>query len=123
MVEEAPAEEAEAEPVQTHEISTEVVEVDGVRSLVATVTPINGYKVNLEFPWSLAVRDDAPVAAGVRQGNDDAAMFEEATAKFVIPAAGADAGEVLADLRLGVCDETGCITPREQLAWNLAAAE
>lgn len=124
---EAPSEEAaaeeEPEQVQTHEITTAVEMVDGVRSLVATITPMNGYKVNLEFPWNLSVRDDAPVAAGTRQGNGDAAMFEEAAAKFVIPADGAEAGEVLADLRLGVCDETGCITPREELAWNLAAAE
>lgn len=116
----APAD--EAEEVATHEVSTEIVEVDGVRSLVATVTPINGYKVNVEFPWSLAVDAEAPVAAGLRQGRDDCAKFTEDEARFVIPADGDAAGEVLANMRLGVCNEVGCITPREEVSWNLLAA-
>lgn len=118
---EAAAEE-EAEEAPTHEVATEVVEIDGVRSLVATVTPINGYKVNVEFPWSLAVDAEAPVAAGVRHGRDDCATFTEEQARFVIPAEGEATGEVLANMRLGVCNEVGCITPRESVSWNLLAA-
>ena len=118
---EAAAEE-EAEEAPTHEVATEVVEIDGVRSLVATVTPINGYKVNVEFPWSLAVDAEAPVAAGVRHGRDDCATFTEEQAQFVIPAEGEATGEVLANMRLGVCNEVGCITPRESVSWNLLAA-
>lgn len=116
------AAEEEAEEAPTHEVATEVVEIDGVRSLVATVTPINGYKVNVEFPWSLAVDAEAPVAAGVRHGRDDCATFTEEQARFVIPAEGEATGEVLANMRLGVCNEVGCITPRESVSWNLLAA-
>lgn len=116
------AAEEEAEEAPTHEVATEVVEIDGVRALVATVTPINGYKVNVEFPWSLAVDAEAPVAAGVRHGRDDCATFTEEQARFVIPAEGEATGEVLANMRLGVCNEVGCITPRESVSWNLLAA-
>lgn len=112
----------EAEAVPTHEISTEVAMVDGVRTLVASVTPLNGYKINLEFPWSLKVREDAPVAAGVRLGSADAAAFDDATARFAIPADGDAAGNVLADLRLSVCNDVGCLTPRAEVEWTLASA-
>jgi hypothetical protein len=119
----AAAEAEEAEAVPTHEISTEIAVVDGVRTLVASVTPLNGYKINLEFPWSLKVREDAPVAAGLRMGSGDAAEFGEETARFAIPADGDATGDVLADLRLSVCNDVGCLTPRAEVEWTLASAE
>lgn len=130
VAEAAEAEAPEADPavaeaeeeVASYEMSTEIVDVDGVRSLVATVTPINGYKLNIEFPWNLRVAADAPVSAGLSQGRDDAAIFGEESARFVIPAGGEVVGDVLANMRLGVCNDVGCITPREELTWTLAAA-
>ena len=106
----------------TYRIEAEVEEGEAAsRVLVAQVTPLNGYHVNLLYPWNLTVHDDAPTCAGVSQGRDEAVSFEEEGATFRIPVAdGAAVGEILADLRFGVCNDEGCLNPREELAWELA---
>lgn len=107
----------------THSIETTVDSVDGRRWLVARVTPGEGYHCNMEYPaWAVAVGADAPAAAGVRQGKDDATEFTEGAVTFRIPLDSPEAsGTVEASVRLSVCDEEACLTPRETIAWTLAS--
>ena len=109
--------------VASHSIETTVDSVDGRRWLVARVTPGEGYHCNMEYPaWAVAVGADAPAAAGVRQGKDDATEFTEEAVTFRIPLDSPEAsGTVEANVRLSVCDEEACLTPRETIAWTLAS--
>jgi hypothetical protein len=87
--------------------------------LVTRVTPENGFHCNMEFPWSVAVQDSAPVAAGVRQGQQDAVRFEEAGVEFRIPIPQAVGEGVAVDgrLRLSLCNEELCVTPHQDVRW------
>lgn len=128
---EAPAEESEAaaeaddaEEV-THTVTTEVTEQDGQRMLVATVTPAEGYKNNMEYPrWQVAIDEDAPAAAGAEVNRDAATTFEEEQVVFHIPIEdGEAAGDVAGRLRFSVCNDEACLTPTEDVEWTLASAE
>jgi hypothetical protein len=109
--------------VASHSIETTVDSVDGRRYLVARITPGEGYHCNMEYPaWAVNVGADAPAAAGVRQGKDDATEFTENAVTFRIPLDSPDAaGTVEANVRLSVCDDEACLTPRETIAWTLAS--
>jgi hypothetical protein len=119
-VAEASAPTAEA---PSHTIETTVDSVDGRRWLVARITPGEGYHCNMEYPaWAVNVGADAPAAAGVRQGKDDATEFTESAVTFRIPLDSPEAsGTVEANVRLSVCDDEACLTPRETIAWTLAS--
>lgn len=120
----APPAAAPAATGETHAVHVETRRNDdGSATLVAVVTPTDGYKLNTDpnFPWRVKVADDAPVAAGTTMGAADAATMEEARAAFEIPvAAPGDAGEVPGEVILGVCDDEGCIRVREEVTWVLA---
>lgn len=113
-----------SDEVVTHAVSTTIETVDGQRVLVATVTPQSGYKINLEYPrWGVQVADNAPAAAGVRVGREEATTFAEEQAVFRIPIVdGAAAGAVEGTLRISVCDEEACLMPTETVQWELTAA-
>jgi len=114
---------APAPEAASHVIETSVDSVDGRRWLVARITPGEGYHCNMEYPaWAVVVGADAPAAAGVRQGKDDATEFTESAVTFRIPLDSPEAsGTVEANVRLSVCDEEACLTPRETIEWTLAS--
>lgn len=131
--EEAPAEVAEAEePVEpegeapaTHTVTTRVAtNADGSTQLITEVVPGEGFKINVAegFPWKVEVAGDAPAAAGASVDRTGATTFEEASAVFEINAGDCgDAQEIAGAVVLGICDETGCIRVREDVAWVMAS--
>lgn len=131
-VEEAEAEpeaeaqvEPEGEAPATHTITTRVAtNADGTTQLITEVVPGEGFKINVAegFPWKVEVASDAPAAAGTTVDRTGATTFEEASAVFEINAGDCgDAQEIAGAVVLGVCDDTGCIRVREDVAWEMAA--
>lgn len=134
---EAAADEAVADPVAeepvvpevdgpaTHTITTRVaMNADGTTQLITEVVPGEGFKINVAegFPWKVEVAADAPVAAGTTVDRTGASTFEEASAVFEINAGDCgETAEIAGAVVLGVCDETGCIRVREDVAWVMAA--
>jgi hypothetical protein len=114
-----------AAEVVSHRVETSVDAVDGRRYLVARVIPAEGYHCNMEYPaWSVAVAADAPAAAGIRHGKDDATEFAEQAVVFRIPIDSPEAaGTVEANMRISVCDDEACLTPRETVSWTLASVQ
>ncbi|TVR02236.1 MAG: hypothetical protein EA398_08430 [Deltaproteobacteria bacterium] len=81
------------------------------------VEPLAPYRVNLEFPWALMVPvKDMQLASG------DASRLDEARAVFEFPA-GTSTGLVEGNLRLSVCTDDICLTPRERIRWEVASGE
>jgi hypothetical protein len=102
-----------------------VVEEGSGMVLVATVEPTEGYHCNMEFPgWSVQMDDDAAVLAGSRIDRSAVTEFSESRVVFRIPVTGeADAAGVARGMmRFSVCDDETCLTPRETVEWQLAAA-
>jgi hypothetical protein len=108
---------------ETHVVTSEIVEEDGARFLVATVTPGAGYHCNLDYPrWGVQVADDAPAAAGARRDKDDATVMSEDSVTFRIPLDDdASEGEVQGQVRLSVCNDDVCLTPTENVTWLVAS--
>jgi hypothetical protein len=111
-----------AEASEGFSVRTEVVGTGEDAVLVTTVTPTDGFKLNLEYPrWNVSVADDAPVAAGAAVSRDAADEFTEDIAIFRIPVTSCPTeGQVAGTLRLSVCNDEACLTPTETVAWNLA---
>jgi len=117
--------EASAGEEVTHTVSTEIIESEEGRTLVATVTPAEGYHCNMEYPrWQVAIDEDAPALAGTEVNRDEAHTFEEEQVVFHIPVAdGEAAGDVAGRLRFSVCNDEACLTPTEDVQWTLASAQ
>ncbi len=109
----------------SHTIETTVEAEGSGMVLVATVEPTEGYHCNMEFPgWSVQIDDESPVLAGSRIDRSAVTEFTESRVVFRIPVADAQqaAGVARGMMRFSVCDEETCLTPRETVEWQLAAA-
>lgn len=106
-----------ASHAEAYRLHTETEQTaDGV-FLRVEVEPVPPYKVNLEFPWALGVP-----AIDVEHRADAAHRLDEDRAVFRVPA-GAAAGTVEGRLRLSVCTDDICLTPRETVRWDVASAQ
>lgn len=116
---------AAAEEAPNHKVEARFErDADGALRLIATVTPEAGYHVNTEpnFPWRLAIASDAPIAAGVMQGRADAVAIDENRAEFAVRAPDpGTAAEVNGTLRLGVCNDEGCVNVNAPVVWSVTA--
>lgn len=91
---------------------------DGVLEL--QVTPADGFKINLEYPWNLNIGETSQ--ASIEQlvwRTQDALTFTEESVVFQIPVSTEQTGvdHVCGHLRFSICNDSRCDTPREDISW------
>lgn len=110
----------------SHTIQTMVVEEGSGTVLVAVVEPTEGYHCNMEFPnWTVSMDTASALLAGQQFDRSVVTEFTEQRVEFRIPLTEdlAAPARALGMLRFSVCDDETCLTPREQVSWEVAAAE
>ncbi len=88
-------------------------------TLIARVRAGNGFHINEQFPWALNINEGAPVAGGSSFNKDQAASFGEYEVIFEVGDGSSAQGAVEGMLRMSVCNDDACLTPRETVSWNL----
>ena len=88
--------------------------------------PVDGYKVNMDFPTSLAVTATGGVdIEQAQQSPAEAEKFEEKGARFNVAFICTEPGDKSfgATFKFAVCTDTTCDPKREKLAWNTSASQ
>jgi len=87
------------------------------------LTPTEGYKVNVAFPFKVALTVPEGVDAKAAITKDDATKFDEKEGRVPIAFIPKTGGEksFAAEVRFSVCTEKVCETPVEELAWTVTA--
>lgn len=115
---------AQGKGYKVHVVAPESVAVGAQASAQIVLVPIDGYKVNREFPTKLKVQAESVTLPKAEQGIAEASSFDEKKGMtFDVPFATSAAGEkhFTATFRFAVCTETTCDPKREDLVWVVKA--